>query len=99
MKRSRFSEQQIAFILHQAEEGVAVGDVCRKADLSLDKAMLQDVVKESFEACSGPAAGRVSTDQLPDQHPACLWRGQLRPLRLHYKHRRPEHAGLWKRIR
>ena len=88
MKRSRFSEQQIAFILHQAEEGVAVEDVCRKAgislqtyyrwrkkygglmpsemkrlklleeensrlkklvaDLSLDKAMLQDVVKRKL---------------------------------------------------
>jgi hypothetical protein len=34
MKRSRFSEQQIAFILHQAEEGVAVEDVCRKAGIS-----------------------------------------------------------------
>jgi putative transposase len=88
MKRSRFSEQQIAFVLHQAEEGVAVEDVCRKAgislqtyyrwrkkygglmpsemkrlklleeenvrlkklvaDLSLDKAMLQDVVKRKL---------------------------------------------------
>ena len=28
MKQSRFSEQQIAFILHQAEEGVAVEEVC-----------------------------------------------------------------------
>ena len=35
MKRSRFSEQQIAFILHQAEEGVAVEVVCRKAGISL----------------------------------------------------------------
>jgi putative transposase len=35
MKRSRFSEQLIAFILHQAEEGVAVEDVCRKAGISL----------------------------------------------------------------
>jgi putative transposase len=34
MKRSRFSEQQIAFILHQAEEGVAV-EVCRKAGISI----------------------------------------------------------------
>ena len=25
MKRSRFSEQQIAFILHQAEDGVGAG--------------------------------------------------------------------------
>jgi putative transposase len=85
MKRSRFSEQQIAFILRQAEEGTPVAEVCRKAgvseatyynwrkkygglmpsemkrlkqleeenarlkkivaDLSLDKEMLQDVIK------------------------------------------------------
>ena len=88
MKQSRFSEQQIAFILKQAEEGVSVEEVCRKAgisiqtyyrwrkkygglmpsemkrlklleeengrlkrlvtDLSLDKAMLQDVVKRKL---------------------------------------------------
>jgi putative transposase len=34
MKRSRFSEAQIAFVLRQAEEGTAVGDVCRKAGIS-----------------------------------------------------------------
>jgi putative transposase len=34
MKRSRFSEQQIAFILRQAEEGVTVEEVCRKAGIS-----------------------------------------------------------------
>ena len=120
MKQSRFSEQQIAFILHQAAEGVAVEDVCRKAgisiqtyyrwrkkcgglmpsemkrlklleeentrlkklvvDLSLDKAMLQDVVKRSYEACSGPGAGRVSSNQLPDQHPAVvLFASSVRP--------------------
>lgn len=84
MKRSKFSEAQIAFVLRQAEEGTAIGEVCRKAgiseatfygwrkkyaglmpsemkrlrqleeengklkkivaDLSLDKAMLQDVL-------------------------------------------------------
>ena len=88
MKQSRFSEQQIAFILHQAEEGVAVEEVCRKAgiseatyynwrkkygglmpsemkrlkqldeenrrlkklvaDLSLDKEMLQDVIRRKI---------------------------------------------------
>jgi putative transposase len=88
MKKSKFSEQQIAFILRQAEEGTAVEDVCRKAgisvqtyyrwrqkygglmpsemkrlkqleeenqrlkklvaDLSLDKAMLQDVIKRKL---------------------------------------------------
>ena len=31
MKRSKFTEAQIAFILRQAEEGTAVGEVCRKA--------------------------------------------------------------------
>jgi putative transposase len=84
MKRSKFSEAQIAFVLKQAEEGTAIAEVCRKsgiseatfhawrkkyaglmpsemkrlrqleeengklkrivADLSLDKAMLQDVI-------------------------------------------------------
>jgi putative transposase len=35
MKRSRFSEQQIAFILRQAEEGKTVEEVCRKAGISV----------------------------------------------------------------
>ena len=85
MKRSRFTEQQIAFALKQQEVGTPVYEICRKmgisdatfykwkkkysglgpselrrlkqleeengklkrlvADLSLDKAMLQDVLK------------------------------------------------------
>lgn len=88
MKRSKFSEQQMAFILRQAEEGTPVGEVCRKAgiseatfynwrkkyggllpsemkrlkqleeennrlkrivaDLSLDKEMLQDVIRRKL---------------------------------------------------
>jgi putative transposase len=84
MKKSKFTESQIAFILKQADDGVSVAEVCRKAgisdatfynwrkkyaglmpsemrrmrqleeenaklkrivaDLSLDKAMLQDVL-------------------------------------------------------
>jgi putative transposase len=88
MKRSRFSEQQIAFILRQAEAGTTVEEVCRKAgiseatyynwrkkyaglmpsemrrlrqleeenqrlkklvaDLALDKAMLQDVIRRKM---------------------------------------------------
>jgi len=88
MKRSRYSEQQIAFILKQGDEGVAVAEVCRKAgiseatyynwrkkygglmpsevkrlkqledenqrlkkmvaDLSLDKEMLQDVIRRKI---------------------------------------------------
>ena len=35
MKRSRFTEQQIAFILRQAEEGKTVEEVCRKAGISV----------------------------------------------------------------
>ena len=88
MKRSRFTEQQIAFALQQAESGTPVGDVCRKmgvskqtfyrwkkrfgglmpsevrrlkqteeenvrlrrlvADLSLDKEMLQEVIRKKL---------------------------------------------------
>lgn len=88
MKKSRFTEQQIAFILKQADDGVSVEEVCRKAgisqqtyyrwrkkyaglmpselrrlkqleeennrlkrmvaDLSLDKEMLQDVIKRKL---------------------------------------------------
>jgi putative transposase len=88
MKRSKFSEAQIAFVLRQAEEGTTVEEVCRKAgispatfyawkkkygglmpsemkrlrqleeenarlkrivaDLSLDKEMLQDVIKRKL---------------------------------------------------
>ena len=72
MKRSKFSEAQIAFILRQGEEGTAVGEICRGglmpsemkrlrqleeengklkkivADLSLDKEMLQDVIRRKL---------------------------------------------------
>lgn len=88
MKALRFTEAQIAFVLRQADEGTAVGEVCRKAgiseatfynwrkkyaglmpsemkrlrqfeeengklkklvaDLSLDKAMLQDVLSKKL---------------------------------------------------
>ena len=88
MKRSRFTEEQIAFALKQQELGTSVEEICRKmgisdatfytwkkkysglgpselrrlkqleeenaklkrlvADLSLDKAMLQDVLKRKL---------------------------------------------------
>jgi putative transposase len=88
MKKSKFTEQQIAFALKQAELGTAVDEVCRKlgiseatfynwkkkygglgpselrrlrqleeennklkrlvADLSLDKAMLQEVLSKKL---------------------------------------------------
>ena len=34
MKKTKFSEGQIAFILRQAEEGTAVAEVCRKAGIA-----------------------------------------------------------------
>lgn len=34
MKKSRFSEPQIAFILRQAEEGTRAEEVCQKASIS-----------------------------------------------------------------
>jgi putative transposase len=88
MKKSKFTEEQIAFVLKQGESGVSVDEICRKtgisdatyyqwrkkfgglgvselrrlrqledenkklkqlvADLSLDRAMLQDIVKKKF---------------------------------------------------
>ena len=88
MKKSRYTEEQIAFVLKQVELGISVEEVCRKigiteqtfyrwktkyggmlpsdmkrlkqleeentklkklvADLSLDKAMLQDVLSKKF---------------------------------------------------
>jgi putative transposase len=34
MKKSKFTEQQIAFALQQAESGTQVGEVCRKMGIS-----------------------------------------------------------------
>jgi putative transposase len=88
MKKTKFTDEQIAFVLKQVELGTPVGEVCRKvgiseqtfyrwknkfggmlpsdvkrlrqleeenrklkqlvADLSLDKAMLQDVLTKKF---------------------------------------------------
>ncbi len=34
MKRSKFSEEHVAYALRQAESGTAVGDVCRQVGIS-----------------------------------------------------------------
>jgi putative transposase len=34
MKRSKFSEEQIAYAMRQAESGTTVGDVCRQLGVS-----------------------------------------------------------------
>ena len=114
MKTSWFSEQQIAFVLRQAEEGTAVAEVCRKAgiseatyymwrkkygglmpsemkrlkqleeensklkrivaDLALDKEMLQDVIREKYEACAAARGGRSGEGDVAGEHPARLLR-------------------------
>jgi putative transposase len=35
VRKSKFTEQQIAFILKQADDGVSVEDTCRKAGISI----------------------------------------------------------------
>lgn len=110
MKKTRYTEEQIAFALKQAETGICVGEVCRKmgiseatfynwkkkfggmgvtelrrlrqleeenqclkrlvADLSLDKEMLQEVIKKSSEAGSEASGGTFSAGGLPYQCPA-----------------------------
>jgi len=104
MKRSRFTDQQIAFALQQAEQGTQVAEVTRKmgiseqtfyrwkkkfgglmpsevrklrqleeenarlrrlvADLSLDKEMLQEVIRKSSKACSTAEDGHKNTSPL-----------------------------------
>ena len=110
MKKTRYTEEQIAFALKQAETGNRVEKVCRKmgiseatfynwkkkfggmgvtklrrlrqleeenqrlkrlvADLSLDKVMLQEVIKKSSEAGSEASGGTFSAGGLPYQCPA-----------------------------
>ena len=96
MKRKRYSEEQVAFALRQAESGTAVEEICRKlgvseptfyrwkkqfagmgvaeirrlkqleeenarlkrlvADLTLDKTMLQDVLRRNVWSAPPPQA-------------------------------------------
>ena len=105
MKKSKFTEQQIAFSLKQAELRTPVEEVCRKigisdatfynwkkkygglgpdelrrlrqleeensrlkqivADLTLDKQMLQDVLKKSSESQAAATVGERAVDRLP----------------------------------
>ena len=107
MKRSKFSEQQVAYALRQADSGTAVGDVCRQvgiseatfyawkkkyahlgvsevrrlrqiekentrlkrlvADLSFDKHMLSEALREKSDARTAPRAGWLVSRHLPGQ--------------------------------
>jgi hypothetical protein len=49
MKKSKFSEAQIAFILRRADEGTPVAEVCRKASVSdAGKPTDTDVIEKTF---------------------------------------------------
>jgi len=52
MKKSRFSEQQIAFVLRQAEEGTPIAEVCRKAGIS----------ETTFYACRKKYSGLLPSE-------------------------------------
>jgi len=107
MKKSKFTEQQIAFALRQAETGTKVKTIIRQmgiteqtfyrwkrkfgglgpselrklrmleeetrrlkklvADLSLDKAMLQEVIEKNFEGRRDAPSHRLHAGQLPGQ--------------------------------
>ena len=58
MKRSRYSDEQIAYALRQAETGTAVADVCRQLGISGATLLrLQEEVRES----RGDGAARVAS--------------------------------------
>jgi hypothetical protein len=40
------------------------------ADLSLDKGMIQEVIRKKLKACSAAGDGRVFAHLLPGEHPA-----------------------------
>lgn len=111
MKKTRYTEEQIAFALKQAETGTRVEEVCRKmgiseatfynwkkkfggmgvtelrrlrqleeenqrlkrlvADLSLDKEMLQEVIKKSSETGAEAGGGNLVAGGLP--YRAAAW--------------------------
>ena len=110
MKRKRYSDEQIAFAVRQAEGGTAVEEICRKlgaseptfcrwkkqfagmgtveirrlkqleeenaklkrlvAGLSLDKTMLQDVLRKNGEARRSARGGGRAAGRLPGQRAA-----------------------------
>ena len=104
MKRSKFTEEQVAYVLRQAESGTAVEDICRNmgisqatfyiwkkkygelgasevrrlrqleeeylrlkrlvADLTLDKSILQEVIKKSSKTFAPTQFGAMDSTDL-----------------------------------
>ena len=59
MKRSRFSDQQIAFVLRQADEGTAIAEVCR--EIGHDPLQLAVLFLKLASAASSPTASARQT--------------------------------------
>jgi putative transposase len=52
------------------------------AELSLDKTMLQDVLRRSGEAVTASATGPIPLRPVPTQRTACLWSATNQPRHL-----------------
>ena len=55
MKKKRFSTEQIAAVLHQAEQGIPVGELCRQVGIS-EQASRQAYVRAKRSLLSELAA-------------------------------------------
>lgn len=120
MKKSRFTEEQIAYALRLADSGTPVVDVCRQigiseatfytwkkkyadlgvselrklkmledenarlrrivADLTLDKQILQEVVKKRSKGCQAARAGSLDAGAIQDQRAALVSLGDAAPV-------------------
>ena len=69
MKRSRFSEAQVAFVLRQAEEGTKVEEVCRKAGIS-------PATFYAWKAKYGGMSASGPTSASPDSSPGSMTRSK-----------------------
>ena len=60
MKKSRFTEQQIAFALHQAGSGTPVPEVCRKVGISEPTYYLYGLLSCRKRVSRVPRPGRLA---------------------------------------
>ncbi len=112
MKRSKFTEEQVTYVLRQAEAGTAVEDICHSmgisqatfhiwkkkfgevgasgvrrlrqleeenlrlkklvADLTLDKSILQEVIKKRSKTFASPCIGTMDSANLWCDNRTCI---------------------------